>query len=123
MAKIDYIEVACKCGHTETRKISYMKGSEHDSKVEFENGRNEECSLCAAARRTKEQGLPELTGSEKQITWACSIREKAVKKIATIAPEYVEILMAAVQNETSAKFYIDNRDDVVAAIAKSLPAR
>lgn len=46
------------------------------------------------------QGLPELTGSDKQIRWALSIREKLLKK---------EKLAEAAATETSARWFIDNR--------------
>jgi hypothetical protein len=46
------------------------------------------------------QGLPELEGSEKQIRWALSIREKLLKK---------DSLAEAAATKTSAKWFIDNR--------------
>lgn len=55
-----------------------------------------------AERKEKaiESGLPELSGSEKQIRWALAIREKLLKK---------KSLAETAASKTSAKWFIDNR--------------
>ena len=67
-------------------------------------------------------GLPDLEGSEKQVAWAVSIREKLLKSIETKLNEkrlidFVEhnseiasAIEQANQKRTSAQWWIDNRD-------------
>lgn len=52
--------------------------------------------------------LPELEGSQKQIDWAVSIREKAIAKFKKANKEIPEMLTKA----TDAKWFIDNRDSL-----------
>lgn len=97
------------CGH-EGRKQFYgsHKEREYAVKTHFEKvcpdcwkaecaKRNEE-----AAAKNKDAALPALTGSEKQIAWAESIRAKLVGK-----PDFVFALQ-----KTSAKWWIDHRDEL-----------
>jgi len=85
-----------------------------------------------AAEEAKSSGLPELIGSEKQVAWAESIRNEALNhnnkinddpQIIADQPEEkqeearraLEILITArkrLEVETSAKWWIDNRDRV-----------
>ncbi len=52
------------------------------------------------------ESLPELEGSDKQVSWAISLREKAIAKL--------KLAGKAIPNwfytESSAKVFIDNRD-------------
>lgn len=52
------------------------------------------------------ESLPELEGSDKQISWAISIREKAIAKLKLAGQKIPDWFYT----ETSAKKYIDNRD-------------
>lgn len=52
------------------------------------------------------ESLPELEGSEKQVSWAFSIREKAIAKLKLAGKAIPDWFYT----ETSAKKYIDNRD-------------
>lgn len=70
----------------------------------------------AAAEKAAEAGLPQLTGSAKQIAWAETIRMKIVTGLTTINPKYhpfmLEVGKAAVRimtSETKASWWIDNR--------------
>lgn len=54
------------------------------------------------------ESLPELEGSEKQIPWAMSIREKAIAKLKLAGKAIPDWFYT----ETSAKKYIDNRDKI-----------
>lgn len=97
------------CGH-DGREQFYgpRKEREWAAKKHFERVCPEcwkiECAKKAeeAAAKNKEAALPALAGSEKQVSWAESIRAKLVGK-----PDFV----FALQN-TSAKWWIDNRDDL-----------
>lgn len=56
-------------------------------------------------------GLPELKGSDKQVSWANDIREKMIDKIlAIIGHENKNQLIQAMQKQLSAKWYIDKRN-------------
>lgn len=83
-----------------------------------------------AAEQAKKAGLPELKGSEKQVAWAESIRKSALAapKNCVLPAEAFEaknpdaeqrafyaVVSSArsrLENETSAKWWIDNRDIV-----------
>ena len=94
------------------------------------------CPECAAKKRAEDAAkaaaenaandLPALTGSEKQIAWAEQIRAQAVKAIteyadrqrtAPNAPENairaLEIATQEIFANTSASFYINNRNDML----------
>ena len=54
------------------------------------------------------ESLPELEGSDKQISWAFSIREKAIAKLKLAGQKIPDWFYT----ETSAKKYIDSRDKI-----------
>lgn len=53
--------------------------------------------------------LPELQGSDRQVEWAVSIREKAIAKFKKANAEIPE----ALTKTTSAKWFIDNQDSSI----------
>lgn len=81
--------------------------------------REKQNRISAEAAQTK--GWPELTGTEKQVAWATSIREKELgdaaeectRRLKTRHPEAYKIAMAAidklVSTRTKASWWIDNR--------------
>lgn len=99
-----------------------------------------------AEKKAAEMELPILSGSEKQITWANTIRQDAINKLETSviyyskednffkisqergkskffgAKEYstLEFLQWILKNKTTAKFYIDNRFDFTDAFVEFL---
>lgn len=85
--------------------------------LEEEKERKNKESLEAA----KEMELPELTGTEKQITWALTLRQNLINKFEELIKLYakreeersVEDLTTALnyilENKIEAKYYIDNR--------------
>lgn len=101
------------CGH-EGRVNVVGKGSDRQWKVErhFEGI----CDACLQKQREEENqkatalageyGFPELTGTEKQIAWANSIRMEFYE--ACIEENCIPDVI--ITKETSAKFWIDNRD-------------
>lgn len=83
-----------------------------------------------ALEKAKEMELPELTGSEKQIIWAITLRDKTIVNLTNSADndDYIKHVVRfeeeleditgedilkirdfIIENETSSKFYIDNR--------------
>lgn len=133
MAKYD---VTFGCGHTETVQL-YGKESDRKRKIAWleEHG---ECSACykariaaeraadtaAAADKAAEENLPTLTGTEKQVNWALSIRakkfadlEKMLANMTTTDEQLRrqnQIALQATKNvlasKTDSKFWIDNRN-------------
>ena len=77
-------EVTYSCGHVGTVQI-YGTAAEREKKIAwyenyavcpdcYKKARQEEATT--AAKQAKADGLPALTGSEKQIRWAESIRKE-----------------------------------------------
>jgi hypothetical protein len=69
--------------------------------------------------------LPELQGSERQVVWAESIRQKAVTKLLAhyklLETQIVEcVLESSDPSLTSAKWWIDNRDRIDCALPAKL---
>lgn len=128
-----WYEIAGSCGHT-FRKQLYGKESKRLEYVEWANDRLE-CPDCYKARlererseanakaaaQAKEENLPSLEGSEKQIAWAESIRMEKIRALRVAAGENAanveiieEIKKSAnrVRTQTSAKWFIDYRETV-----------
>ncbi len=140
-------EITFSCGHTETIQL-VGKISERERKIEyFEN--HGLCSECweaekkrqfeeqnrKAAEEAKEYGLPELTGTEKQVAWAITLRQQFIadtekfiyaqeerlsSRLFATDPEkqaqletIIHAMKAAVDEklltETSARYWIDTR--------------
>ena len=116
-------QVIFSCGHTEEKQL-IGKGSERESKIEYwENyGICSECYKAQqeakqleankrAARKAEINKRIELTGSEKQVAWATTIREsimEQLEKILNNSPQAVKI-HTHLNNITEAKFWIDNK--------------
>ena len=89
----------------------------------MERKRTEECAVAAeeAAAKMMELGFPALTGSEKQVSWANTIRQNAVDAALTMLAgrtssaltDEGKTLVAGVvgRMSTEAKWWIDNRAD------------
>jgi hypothetical protein len=124
------------CGHSERQQF-YGKNTERERKLAWmERGVCPECyrkqkeeekakASQVAAEQARATGLPELVGSEKQIAWAETIRKEALASAKnTLAPRDIvpEDKLAAydklaearkrLEYETSAKWWIDNRQTV-----------
>jgi len=129
------------CGHEGRVNII---GPQKDRQWKIDNKFSNPCEECWLKRReedrederkqaelsAKEMELPNLTGSEKQIDWAITLRNDFISKFTSAASdkEYMqyairferelkditkeEVLKVRdyiIENETSSKFYIDNR--------------
>ena len=121
--------ITMACGHEEVHNIvgTNVHG-EREKKAEWLSTRL--CYECykkqqaeEAAKATADANLPELTGSEKQIAWATDIRAKAAPVIAAMQARIKEhakkspnqtaamqIVLDELRAQTSAKWWIDNRD-------------
>lgn len=102
MAKYD---ITRACGHTETVQITGPIAG-RDRQAEYESGKL--CYECykakqakqraaesqAAAEAAKSAGLPALTGSEKQVAWAETIRAAAAQSLNDMRPTLQAALAA-----------------------------
>ena len=85
----ELVEITRKCGHKETIKISYTEPDEREWKIWEELDKRPLCRECwekenkaakkAAAKKNKENGLPRLKGSAKQVAWAEAIRAEKLR--------------------------------------------
>ena len=96
--KIEYA-----CGHTEQQQM-YGKNSERDRRAAA-MGRDDcpACRRAAADKAATDQGLPQLTGSDKQIAWATDIRARALRLLPADRSDKL-------RPETSARWWIDHRN-------------
>lgn len=124
----------CKCATcNKIFKVEATKynRAEADSWVSYAERTYDECTECykarkeaeraaanaEAAERAKEQGLPALTGSPKQIAWAEKLRMTLLDQLEATAakdehPEEWRLFSAwLVAKYTSASYWIDHRSD------------
>lgn len=82
-----------------------------------------------ATQRSKEQGLPALTGTEKQVSWANAIREKRIKGLNEEieddlnSDEEISACKKALElvlSKTEAKWFIDHRYSTPLRLANKL---
>lgn len=89
-------EITRTCGHTETIQISGPVAG-RDRQADYESGKlcygcykaeqaRQRAASQAAAESAKSSGLPALTGSEKQVAWAETIRAAAAQSLNTLRP-------------------------------------
>ena len=132
------------CGHTETVQ-TYGTSKERDSKAAWLSSKP--CQECqrkaqqtAAAESAQAQGLPTLTGSDKQVAWATTIRAEQLGKVAKMRSEFealgrkqgatddvmaeqmgqFDALTAKVAAQTSASWWIDRRSNSAQALLKDV---
>lgn len=112
------------CGHQVTVQL-FGKYADRERRIAYlETCECDECrkakANAAAAAAKEERGLPELTGSEKQIAWANTIREQAYKALDCLKPfstnDKTEAMMddwkAKMDAHTESKWWIDKRYDM-----------
>ena len=118
------------CGHNETKQL-YGKHTTREQYVDWA-AKFGTCSCCkasdaaaATAALEAEHGLPALTGSDKQIAWARTLRATAVKAVADFVnatrarcpadkadafEAQAETVMTALTGKSDARYWIDSRD-------------
>lgn len=109
------------CGHSVEVQL-FGKMDDRYRRIEWLE--TQECDECrkakanaAAAAAKEERGLPDLTGSEKQVAWANTIREQAYKALDELEPfntnDKTKALFSSwrtkLDAQTEAKWWIDNR--------------
>lgn len=127
--------ISHSCGHEERVQL-YGPGADRERKAEWMESRP--CPACwraqkdadraaeneRAASLSGEIGFPALTGSEKQVAWAQSIRQKKYEESTklTPGPHGWAPLVETYALETLAKWWIDNRSDDIFLIITKIQA-
>lgn len=121
-------DVNYSCGHKGTvnlvgkyvereKKIEWMQQGVCPDCYKAQQTAKREAENKAAVVAAADAGLPALKGSEKQISWANSIRADLItglEKIRTLAieanqPQAIIDIIDGIINNDAAKFWIDNR--------------
>lgn len=133
-----WYDVTFSCGHTDRVQL-YGPGKERDRWIEWaeNSGLCPECyeemkrkqyeeKVQKAQEEAQEWGLPELTGTEKQIAWANVLRQNAIKEFKVLkehikdeflaetfgmlsSRDFAEMLFNRIlKRETTAKWWIEN---------------
>ena len=124
-----WTDVECaKCGKTYSVQM-YGKMKDREWKVSNWMGSCEEClglrrqeELEKAQETSKEMGLPDLTGTEKQIAWATKIRAELIANqergyhrarngYKLLSQQELEAVDWIIANKPSAGWWIDHRDE------------
>lgn len=105
------------CGKEFVIRVAKRNRADANSFEQWAAAHITECRECERKRVHEEalavsEGLPELTGSEKQIKWAIDIRAGFIKTIRGIKEfaKYAADMAAITAHKTEAKWWIDNRD-------------
>lgn len=122
------------CGHEFETQL-YGKNSERERRIEWlERGVCPECykaeqqakrdkANAEAASKAADNNRPELTGSEKQVAWATTLRENAI----LIMEEHIESLeslaVAPGQEEMAKRLFDGGRKFIADMVAKNTEAR
>ena len=118
-------DVTFSCGHTATIEL-FGPGKERERKISWYETYGE-CPECYKARKqaereaidaqaaqeSKEQQWPELVGTPKQVAWANAIGKEKIDELMTLEPteKGMHYIAWIVQTFTTAKYWIDNRDE------------
>lgn len=120
-------EIKHSCGHIETVEL-FGKGEERERKIKWLE--SQPCFECQKAEanakaeaEAKENGYPELTGTEKQVAWANTLRQQFVDSYnekfgASNDQNFAYFLNWLIANKTEAKTWIDNRFKSVLEIGR-----
>lgn len=118
--------ITYKCGHTADIQI-FGKYEDREKKVAYYATIDcPECRAREAAAKAKADGLAELTGSPKQVSWASNIRAEKLADAEQLAEKVTrnkDMFDGAINKmkaETTASWWIDRRDDTVMDILKEL---
>lgn len=119
------------CGHTVERDIGGWRGRNRESREGLIGWlQSLPCMDCVHAEESardkalsKAEGLPPLTGSEKQIAWAETLRRKILGdsflKRDTLNELGVRI-RDAMERKTEARWWIDNRHEALLTVMEAV---
>lgn len=110
--------IVYKCGHEENVNLNGRQNSQSYADW-LAAGVCKECyqaqKLADRKAYNAAEGLPELTGTERQVAWADKIRYELYREIKNILNVYYEDegkeeLLNWLKGQAEAKFWIDNKD-------------
>lgn len=110
-------KITYKCGHTAEVQL-YGKYADREKKIAWYATINcPDCEASEQREKAEAAGLPQLTGSEKQIAWATKLRNDALDilnaQIARISEEHKAVMTTYrdkwISKETASTYWIDNR--------------
>lgn len=116
-----------ECGHTE-EVVLFGKSSERDRRIKWlESIPCRDCLRNSEIERAKAQeeefGLPDLTGSEKQINWAITIRARKVKEFSeTTEKAYGRRDMILADREKYSKYSDKDLDEAMEKLGRAITA-
>ena len=120
-------EITHSCGYTQKHEVAGFFAADADR--EARRLERQRCGSCYRERReAKTAGdqaalagidLPALAGSDKQVSWATTIRVERPAALLRKDPEAVQRFAAIAE----AKWWIDHRSADLAAIALQVPLR
>lgn len=125
---MSWARITHTCGHVEDHKV-IGSSNDKDSKIDWLKGTV--CTECYKAQQAAQHAainaevdskLPALSGSEKQVKWAADVRRDWIKRTINRATKEADrklmqnVTTVAVAELTEAKWWIDNRNDINAAI-------
>lgn len=128
-------EITHKCGH---KSIANITGPDKNGRRQWiaDQKADELCYECAiaernaaAVRNAETLGLPTLTGSEKQVTWATSLRQSIIDEMDRLEVKAGEIPQSWINRratllaQSDAKFWIDNRELTAMQLMSALEAK
>jgi len=124
------------CGHTGRENIT---GPEKNRQYIANKKFSGLCPECWKKQQEEKAaqinvGLPELTGTEKQVSWALHIRAKMIETVNNIKtnPTFIQYFahrgvenietrwQEILETQTTAKWWIDHRDSDIRAIIRGL---
>ncbi len=103
------------CGHTEEVNL-FGKHADRERKIKYLE--SIDCRACwdaEQAAKAREAGLPELTGSPKQIAWANGIRNRILAEADScikVHPDWPNTAewLTGLKQETQSRWWIDHRE-------------
>lgn len=112
------------CGHTEDVNL-FGKHADRERKIAYlESIDCRSCWDAAQAAKAHEAGLPELSGSPKQIAWANGIRNRILAEADSCInahPDWpnMDKWLTELKKETAARWWIDHRDEGAALLRRN----
>lgn len=114
------------CGHQDIVDL-FGSNEEREKKIAYYGSINcPECRKVAEAEAAKQAGLPELTGTAKQVAWATTIRKETIKAVENMLAGMKDTdgtgarILTALKEKTSAGWWIDNRNTRTQMIMRAI---
>ncbi|MBP6821944.1 MAG: hypothetical protein KA368_10405 [Acidobacteria bacterium] len=102
------------CGHSGEISVT---GSYEAVRRQIERAGTARCPQCIISADT-DSGLPALNGTDRQIAWAISIRQKALERLSEFERKALpDAIAAEAMRQLSAQWWIENRGYLTGTLA------